>query len=325
MFSIITPRFITLVFLFSCLFTVAQQAESVFTNNIFALDGESNEADWSLATWYAIDQVVLGSNLSPTDFSGRFKSIWDQNFIYLLVEVTDDSLSDDHVNPTDNYWNDDCVEIFIDENKTGEVHQYNHKAFAYHVSILGEVVDVGLNQSPILLPGHVKSILKKTGAHTYNWEMKIAVYNDGFNENNASNTPVKLTLNKQLGFTVGYCDNDETTVREHFILSNPGQGDTGWINSSGFGSLTLVSNPVNGVQENIYQQASISPLPFSDSFKLNLTVDAMVTIYNSAGIILFAKNFERGIHTIENLQKKGMYYLQVVSLEGIQTIKVIKE
>ena len=35
-------------------------------------------------------------------------------FLYLLVEITDDVLFDQHANPLHLYWDDDCIEIFID-------------------------------------------------------------------------------------------------------------------------------------------------------------------------------------------------------------------
>lgn len=284
MLKYIRSKFLLSSFLFCSLVSIGQQAESIFTSNTIELDGESKEADWELATWYNIDQMVLGSNLSHNDFSGKFKSIWDENYIYVLAEIIDDSLSDDHKDPTDNYWNDDCIEVFIDENNTSEVHQYNHNAFAYHVSIMGEVVDLGLNQSPILLPNHIQSVINKTGENTYNWEMRIAVYDDDFNENNRSNFPVNLSLNKELGFTIGYCDNDEMTVREHFILSQEGQGDTGWINSSGFGSLKLVGN-ING-DEALLLNNSIELSPNPATNKVYFSEISDWTIFSLSGELL---------------------------------------
>lgn len=313
MWNYIKSKLLLFCFLFGGLVTLGQQAESVYTVNVVTLDGESKESDWELATWYNIDQVVLGSNLSPNDFSGKFKSIWDENYIYVLAEIIDDSLSDDHVDPTDNYWNDDCIEIFIDENKTSETHQYNHKAFAYHVSILGEVVDLGLNQNPILLPDHIQSVVKKTGTNTYNWEMRIAVYDDNFNENNRSNFPVNLSLNKELGFTIGYCDNDETTVREHFILSNEGQGDSGWINSSGFGSLKLVGN-ISGNEAVLNKGVEISPNPATNNIYFNEKSDWI--IYSLTGeLMLEGTSSEVSIESL----KPGVYLIQL----GTKTQRLI--
>ncbi|MFY9153072.1 MAG: sugar-binding protein [Prolixibacteraceae bacterium] len=38
---------------------------------------------------------------------------------YVLVEVTDDMLSDDHAIPTQSWWDDDCLEVIINEDRSG--------------------------------------------------------------------------------------------------------------------------------------------------------------------------------------------------------------
>lgn len=70
------------------------------------------------------------------DFSGSFKLAWDSLYLYLMAEIIDDSLSDDHFDPFDNCYNDDCLELFIGENRSKGNHLNNNNAFAYHVYIL---------------------------------------------------------------------------------------------------------------------------------------------------------------------------------------------
>ena len=67
----------------------------------FPLTARRTEECWENAEWNAIDQVWIpwGTTMKDGDFSGRFKVAWDEDFLYVLVEVVDDSLSDDYSNP----------------------------------------------------------------------------------------------------------------------------------------------------------------------------------------------------------------------------------
>ncbi|MDA3822649.1 MAG: hypothetical protein PF450_08600, partial [Bacteroidales bacterium] len=79
------------------------------------IDGQADEECWVNAEWHAIDQVWIPYNatMKDGDFSGRFKVSWDTDYLYILVEIIDDMLSDDYSNPLSNWWNDDCLEIFV--------------------------------------------------------------------------------------------------------------------------------------------------------------------------------------------------------------------
>ena len=44
---------------------------------------------------------------NKNDFSGRFKLLWDEHYLYLMAEITDDILFDQHADPLKLYWDDD--------------------------------------------------------------------------------------------------------------------------------------------------------------------------------------------------------------------------
>lgn len=205
------------------------------------IDGDSADNAWKNQTWYPINHLWLGKEYTKEDFDGKFKLSWDANKLYLLVEVTDDSLIDIHQKWDSSWWNDDCVEIFIDEDKGGDLHQFNHKAFAYHVALnCKDVVDLGPDQKPHLYNNHIKAA-KKTKGKTTVWEFAIDVYNDTYVDGK-DNKPVKLQKDKKLGFCLNYCDNDKSAERENFISSIPVVGedkDQGWKDASVFNELTL--------------------------------------------------------------------------------------
>lgn len=206
------------------------------------IDGKGSEAEWAQAPWQEVDQLWLGPEPSPTDFSGRYKVIWSSEALYVLFEFIDDVLYDGHRDPLVQYWDDDTLEIFIDEDFSGGDHQYNHNAFAYHLSLDNRAIDIGTDRQAHDYSHHVVSNWKQT-ADKIVWEVKISVYSDAYVDASESNQPVTLTHGKVLGLMVAYCDNDGSELRENFVGSeavSSGPKDRGWIDAGLFGRLVLV-------------------------------------------------------------------------------------
>lgn len=197
---------------------------------------------WELAAWAPIDVFWLGTQPNPSaqDYSGRYKALWDQDFLYLLFDITDDRLFDGTRNALDRYWEDDTVEIFIDENRSGGQHQYNTSAWAYHVSIYGDVVDY-TTSGPKLLNDHINMRLVSVG-DKHLWEMRVRIYGEDYSDSRV-NTPLTLTAGKLMGFSASYIDNDGSPQRESMMGSVNTQGhknNQGYIDASVFGSMRLV-------------------------------------------------------------------------------------
>ncbi|MDH3698857.1 MAG: CBM9 family sugar-binding protein [Flavobacteriaceae bacterium] len=204
------------------------------------IDGTFTEPIWDRSAWLPLDQLWMGEAYTPRDFSGRYKVAWDEEALYLLVEIRDDSLHDAQPDPLKRYWDDDCVEIFVDEDNSGGEHQFNHNAFAYHVALDGHVVDLAHDQEPRLYDDHVKSA-RNFLANTKYWELSVKLYPDSYKDG-ARNKPRKLRLGEQIGFALAYCDNDGSEERENFIgsVEVPGEDkNQGWINADIFGTLEL--------------------------------------------------------------------------------------
>jgi hypothetical protein len=204
------------------------------------LDGIADDECWQNAAWLPLDQRWLGEPYSTEDFSGKYKLAWTSESLYLLVEITDDSLYDKTKDPLKFWWDDDCVEVFIDEDNSGGEHQYNHNAFAYHVALDGNVVDIGPDKNPRLYNDHIHS-KRLTQGNKSTWELSIKLFDDTFTDGK-ENTPLPLTKGKKVGFALAYCDNDASEVRENFIGSVfvPGEDkNQGWINAGIFGTLVL--------------------------------------------------------------------------------------
>ena len=211
------------------------------SNSAIKIDGASEEDAWADAEWLPLNQRWLGEEYSSEDFSGRYKLLWSEDLLYLLVEVDDDILFDQYEDPLELWWDDDCVEVFLDEDNSGGEHQYNHNAFAYHIAADYNVVDLGPDNEPHLYNDHFDVKMTSSGNH-YVWEMSIKIFDDSFKDG-GNNKPVKLKTGKKLGFALAYCDNDNSKERENFIGSVAVEGEDknrGWIDAGIFGTLVLV-------------------------------------------------------------------------------------
>ena len=121
------------------------------------IDGDASDAAWDAAAWQDIKYRWLGPEYTSADFAGRYKMVWTSERIYILVEIVDDILIDTHRDPLVQYWDDDCLEIFIDEDFSGGDHQFNHNAFAYHMSLDNQAIDIGTDKNARNYSHHTQS------------------------------------------------------------------------------------------------------------------------------------------------------------------------
>lgn len=210
------------------------------TKREIVIDGKGNEKSWDKAEWKEINYTWLGEEPSKKDFQGRYKILWDEKYLYFLVEVKDDSLSDQEPDPFVNWWEDDCLELFVDEDRSMGNHQFSNNAFAYHITLDYAIIDLASDKKPRNYKDHLEVKRSKTGADLYTWEVAMKVFDDRYPKNTQ---PVKLKAGKVLGFAVSYNDNDGDNRRENFIGSVEIEGEDknrGWIDAGVFGELKLV-------------------------------------------------------------------------------------
>ncbi|WP_256870948.1 CBM9 family sugar-binding protein [Shewanella sp. Scap07] len=249
-----------LLALLGCNSTLANY-QAPYTASAPSIDGKIDAKLWDKAPWLAIDKPIIGPLPAANDFSGKMRAIWDEQHLYLQVLITDDVIFDQYADPLHRYWDDDCLELFIDEDNSGGLHQYNFNAFAYHVAIDNQVVDFGpasqIESSsskptggPMLLNHHLDSQWQRSAVapHQIVWELAVKVYSDQYQvEDTRSQQHARVTLSadKVMGFMLAYCDNDGSESREHFVGTHditPQNGDKnlGYITADVFGKLTLV-------------------------------------------------------------------------------------
>ena len=206
------------------------------------IDGCSKDAIWTHQDWYGMNYVWMGEEADSTDYQGKFKLAWDDEYLYILVSIVDEHLQPTLADGKENYWKGDYVEVFIDEDQSGGNHQYNHQAFAYHVSTEGHAIDKSTSEETVFFDDHVQVERTQEGNH-YLWEMAVKLYDQGFDENSENNTPIKITNGKRIGFSMAYGDNDGKKSRENFMGSRKTHGinnDEGYVNANVFGSVFFV-------------------------------------------------------------------------------------
>jgi hypothetical protein len=206
------------------------------------VDGVADDVAWDNARWQYLSRRWLGPEYTADDFEGRSKVVWTESKIYILGEFVDDVLIDTHRDPLVQYWDDDCWEIFLDEDFSGGDHQFNHNAFAYHMSLDNQAIDIGTDGKPHNYSHHVESRWKQQGNKVV-WELAIDIYTDAYVDGSDDNAPISLSAGKVMGLMLAYCDNDGGELRENFIGSEvvlSGPKDRGWIDAGLFGSLVLV-------------------------------------------------------------------------------------
>jgi hypothetical protein len=247
----LTVAFFTLVFVFfqskpggESTETLAPAADKqLFSANYGTplLDGIGDDNAWQSAQWLPLDQVWLGAAPAASDYAGRYKLVWDENNLYVLAEITDDTLIDIHPDGLVKYWDDDCLEIFVDEDASGGNHQYSYNAFAYHIALDGKVVDIRPDSSFAYFNEHCTTRRVSKG-NVSTWEVAVNIYDGKKYSETGENIPKSLKAGKKMGFALAYCDNDHAAERENFIGSVRVEGtdkNRGWIDAGIFGLLTL--------------------------------------------------------------------------------------
>ncbi len=205
------------------------------------INGHDDDEAWQNAQWLPLDQTWIGQPPAPADFTGRYKILWDESNLYLLAEITDDTLVDTHSDGLVKYWDDDCLEIFIDEDASGGDHQYNYNAFAYHIALDGRVTDTNPDKAFAYYNDHCTTRRTTTGRTTI-WEVAVKIFDGKNYEDGEENIPKMLSAGKEMGFALAYCDNDHSPARENFMGNVVVAGvdkNLGWIDAGIFGLLKL--------------------------------------------------------------------------------------
>jgi hypothetical protein len=145
---------------------------------------------------------------------------------------------------------------------------------------------------------HIPSFsLRKTG-NTAVWEFSLIVYKDNYEDTMANKEAARsqLAVDKEMGLSVAYCDNDNPAenpkVRDNMFGSvwEPSPGNLHWQNATYFGHVRLVSGDFSGVQNKAPLAASVlklfpNPASSASQFEVNNPYrgNVLIQMYNLLG------------------------------------------
>ena len=334
------------------------------------IDGTGDDQCWQNVPWQSIDQVWIpyDAGFTTDDYSGHYKLVWSSatNLLYFLIEVNDDAFVDGFIfGQTADVYNFDISEVFIDENTSGGFHIFDatgndtlqlgsnaENAFTYH--IYADFPDVGQattdhyvgdldgrNWGNVQNPNYASHLpefaLRKSG-NVAVWEFSLIVYNDTYENNNVDPARVVLTVDKIMGLSVAFCDNDNTDGQRDNMFGSvwePSPGNLHWQNADYFGRVKLVSNITSVLDEQKTQHVSsikIYPNPVSSSSQLMLsdpyTGEVLIRIFNILGQEVFQTS---ALKTNQILTQRlsldylssGIYFLQAQMGRNIYSEKFI--
>lgn len=206
-------------------FSLNNRKQTLYTSQNIVVDGIIDDA------WNSTSATgVLNKVQNPTtaeDLSATFKTLWDQDNFYVLIEITDDIAFTDN---SGNTFEDDGVEVYIDANN-GKSFSYESNDYQFRVSRNRTVIE-GNNAE--LLPNTAFADEEVTGGYVY--ELAFSWADLGITPGNG----------KEMGLDIHVMDDDDGGARDNKVTWND-LVDAAFNNTQVFGTTSLGGGPIASV------------------------------------------------------------------------------
>jgi hypothetical protein len=183
------------------------------------IDGKPDDA-WSAASQYKIANVFYPPPSSPNDLSAGFKAMWDQNNLYLLVDVTDDVLKNDSADA----WQNDSVEVYIDATNSKAA---SYGPTDYQYTFIWDKTSPKIKESK---HNRIKSVEYATLTTDTGYRLEVRFP--------WATLGAKPRLGAKIGLDVHVNDNDTGGIRKTKITWHDIQ-DNAWQNPQSFGNAEM--------------------------------------------------------------------------------------
>ncbi len=288
----------------------------VDSNSIF-IDGVAS--DWSTILPAIVPEVnILGTTPAEDDFKASFKSAWNEAYLYILCEVTDQTVVG--ANNSAKVWLGDHIEM----------------VFSFEVD---DIYNVSKKGDPEASPDDAKIFISPTVDNpllyyqlkdsTLSVEYALVEVTGGYN------------VEAKIPFRKLYLDaavDNQTTMRFDITIGDSEDGDTrahqfrwssvGDINTvlNGLGKLTFIGRSTSVGSSLDQKGLSIYPNPAADYLQLNHRAGIMsVNVYNIAGqVVKTIRCNSPGLNMDVSDLKAGLYMITVTTENGQrETARVI--
>jgi oligosaccharide reducing-end xylanase len=180
------------------------------------------EAAWTNASVLsaAATKLLTGTVSNSADLSGNFKALWDDTYLYVLADVSDDI----KVNESANVYDDDAVEVYVDIN--------NNKATTYGANDVQYSFGWNDGTTIVTLPtgrsttGITYAAVARTGGYVVETRIPWSTL---------QGTP---TIGQLVGMDFMINDDDDNSTRDGKLSWNAST-DNAWENPSLFGTAVL--------------------------------------------------------------------------------------
>nr|WP_315247071.1 sugar-binding protein [uncultured Flavobacterium sp.] len=300
------------------------------TNTTPVIDGNIDSL-WSNANVYspALTKNLTGLISNDADLLGTCKALWDNNYLYLLANIADDT----KINDSSNFYDDDSVEFYVDIN--------NDKSTSYGPNDVQ--YSFGWNDGSNIgtLP-YGRSINGINYAITSNANGYIL-------EARIPWTTMQATpqVGQRLGFDFMTNDDDDNGARDG-KLSWSASTDFAWNNPSLFGTAVLQGvistsrigkNPQNNQEVLVYStnetdsnsnslsEFKVFPNPTTGIINIDTLQNTTVQVYDFTGKKVLEKQITVTNNQIDiSNQIAGIYLLKLSAEDGqYKTVKVVKQ
>jgi hypothetical protein len=296
------------------------------------VNGKPDDAIWGKIAPVPITNRFNGEEPTVTAY---FKMYYTDEFIYLLVDVTDDVHHPAWVAESKEHWIYDLVEVYFDVNdvlKDGNGPAYTNGYMApghyqlapileeggYDAPYFPENVLYGSLTNQVLIAYSLKPDYK---SYSIEYEFPMEAFINDRGESLGLNS--FKSLPQGLGFDVVVVDNDNDGAgRKRAVWKNVGPEEP-YVNMDNCGVVTFSDDLVSSIDEVKIADISVYPNPVQEELIINATFDKAI-FFNVAG---------QAVKTVETSGKinagslsSGLYIVKTYENETLTGLaKVIKK
>jgi hypothetical protein len=264
------------------------------TTNEIIIDGEKD-------AFYPDENILISKNIEGTfTHTASFSMLWNSDSLYCFVSINDSIKRND----SDNTWNDDALELYLDADNSKGTNYDGLNDFQYIFGYNTGIIETG-----------GKSLDDKTGirfaqhdfTNGYNFEISIP-----WNTLN-----VMPQVDDYIGLDVHVLDDDTGDERDAVLSWNDEQ-DIAWENPSVFGTVQL-SGQLTKIQDTKLCNFKIYPNPVVHELHVKGTYKIQnIKIYRVNGTMIYNKDdlLKKSIRIDASHWQNGFYLIRIKDIKS---------